>query len=694
MTQYGIVIGENEARRAVEKGYRTDGVPTWEKAYQGAQDWRTSMLTGIAEQERAGIKEYGYTEARDIAETKYDYNQAIRDAYASTAKNDAAIMKSNLGQGYKNLYLGENQMALQEAYDSYRKSYLQQKSKIEEQSQIGIDSILKQSENATEYVEKTYQEQLEYLNESLAAEGKNISDLSSATFDYLQTLYDTMPELFDTSDIRWNKYKQYFNDEGKLDKTSLMSALTNYEEVKNEKGEVISYEPKWNEFGVDFFDQMLNYKGERLEIDGKKFDIPNFGAYLAGKNSDLLSWATAQNPWYTVTEGEGENAATRGKTGYQIFKELVGLDEGDDAYAFNERLGGLKDDELKAIFKDFKTWDDETKAATQAITSISDAEVKVKSLQDFVNKLGINKNNELSEYFDKLNGYVADIKNRLNKTDSEVIKNELNGVLNDIYKDAVDSLISYVPNIRKEHGKLMLDVDIDKLSNTHLDSWKNEFFNKYPNKIEPADESTWEGLLSNKWNGVLNTINEIWGSYAEYERDWNSRQKNWNNEKESGIYQYYEVDSDETPYYKDTYNSSYTALAQSGYLPANAAGYYGGNNISKREGWTLGSNLIVDGDEVEFQDYATVNPHNEFLLEYMPDNSFFAYVQDGKKRIIYKKNGNKLYTIGKVEKKVNGKSGQEMYDELFNKLVAHQHTSIQNSKNRAGTRKGRGKKKK
>lgn len=664
MAQYGIVMGENEARRAVEKGYKTNGLPTWEQAYQGAQDWRTSMLTGIAEQERAGIKAYGYTEARDIAETKYDYNQAMREAYATTAKNDVAIMKSNLGQGYKDMYLGENQLALQEAYDSYRKSYLQQKSQIEAQSQSGIESILQQGEKAATSVEKTYQEQLDYLNESLAAEGKNISDLSNATFDYLQMLYDERPELFDVSNFDWYKYAQYFNEEGKLDMSAMMNAMTDYKEVKNEEGKVISYEPKWNEFGVNFFDQMLNYKGETLDIGGKKFDIPHFGAYLAGKNSDLLGWATEQNPWY-ITEGQG-------KTGYQIFKELVGTN--DDAYSFGERLGALSDEKLNQIFAPYRS-----ESFTTA-SSFDDALNKINSLSKYiVDDLGISAQ-KYKNYFDSATQYLHDLQFEKNKySEGSKVSQRIDEKLNEVYKNTVDKAIDSVKTVVKEDKDIKFEYDASKTINDIKDELKNEFMVHNPDLLDKKRKAyvrdgntytaTEEYSIPNK---ERQEIIDIWGSLDAFEKD-------------MGLYKD-TIKNDMAKDYPDfadyVDNSSFVGFTQSGILPHSKDGYWtptnahnvgiSGTHYKKIWSYALGMNIDFDGETVELQDYATSNKHKKFLSETMPDGSLFAYEDNGKKQLIFKANGH-LYTLGKIDKgEAGGKRGQEMYDALYNHVLQHQ----------------------
>lgn len=280
-----------------------------------------------------------------------DYTDASADAYVAYLRNKNNIENSAIvGQG-KDRLLSENDLALQEAYDSYRAQLAE--------GSAQVASAAAESEQA--------------ITNALNEQAKYTADYANAHWDYLEQLYYDYTQgenkIFDSK--LWSKY---------IVQQPVLDADGN--EMHNDKGEVITeprlmtreelastlYDDDGNltMTGVDFYDQIEN----AIAQSGTGM---SWGDYLAENNEELFNWAQSYNPYnYTF---EGTNAGT--------FRTMVGMAADDNQWSFIERYGGMTEEQLKSNFDGFYT-------AIKKLNSIDTeehADDAVKALQDVNDEL-------------------------------------------------------------------------------------------------------------------------------------------------------------------------------------------------------------------------------------------------------------------------------------------------------------------
>lgn len=280
-----------------------------------------------------------------------DYTDASADAYVSYLRNKNNIENSAIvGQG-KDRLLSENDLALQEAYDSYRTQLAE--------GSAQVASAAAESEQA--------------ITNALNEQAKYTADYANAHWDYLKQLYYDYTQgenkIFDSK--LWSKY---------IVQRPVLDADGN--EMHDDKGNVITeprlmtreelastlYDDDGNltMAGVDFYDQIEN----AIAQSGTGM---SWGDYLAENNEELFNWAQSYNPYnYTF---EGTNAGT--------FRTMVGMAADDNQWSFIERYGGMTEEQLKSNFDGFYT-------AIKKLNSIDTeehADKAVKALQDVNNEL-------------------------------------------------------------------------------------------------------------------------------------------------------------------------------------------------------------------------------------------------------------------------------------------------------------------
>lgn len=355
------------------------------------------------------------------------YNTATADAYVSYLKNQNAIINSGaVGQGRTNL-LQDNELALQDAYNSYMNSL-----------QEGTASIQESYSQSNQAVENAFAEQGEYT----AAYDK-------AHMDYLQELWERYENgentLFDTE--LWSRYttqdqlrdeetgELLYDEEGNpvLGERRLKARdelfNASYDEVLDDEGNLVGKD--WTGFvddqgnltlkGVDFYDQIEN----AMATEGGY----SFGEYLSDTNPDLLDWANSYNP-YDYTDA-GTNAGT--------FKTMTGRMSTDYLYSFAERFGGMSEKEINNLYSSFQ------ESSQQLVDAINnddgyDSKDIVKSvnnmfgdLSKMAEDLGIDADFEaetsmsLAEFGDKLSNMLANAKSEsdINWSTLGVLGNEI-----------------------------------------------------------------------------------------------------------------------------------------------------------------------------------------------------------------------------------------------------------------------------
>lgn len=288
------------------------------------------------------------------------YNTASADAYVAYLKNRNAIENSAIVGAGKQTLLQDNELALQEAYNSYRSQLAEGSAQVasaEEESKAAISEAL--------------EEQAQYT-----------ADYANAHWDYLEQLYYDYTQgentVFD-SDL-WNKYvvqepvldaegNPMFDDQG--------NPITEGRIMTREELASTLYDANGNLTlaGVDFYDQIEN----AIAQGGTGM---SWGDYLAANNEDLYNWASSYNPYnYTF---EGTNAGT--------FRTMVGMASNDNQWSFAERYGGMSEEQLERLFTPLKdsleqlnSFDSETEAdkIVEGVKGVND------SLWDTAEALGL-----------------------------------------------------------------------------------------------------------------------------------------------------------------------------------------------------------------------------------------------------------------------------------------------------------------
>lgn len=381
MAQYGMVYDVNSIKQQLAEANRDyQGRKTWENLY-GSID--------LAKQQQIG-------------QLTKDYSEATAEAYAAAYKSNAAVMSSNLGQGYKAAAIEETDIALEEAYNAYRQNYLQ-----------GVSEVEGAAAEAAAGVTEALTEQAEYTK-----------DFANAPYEYLQYMWEKQQagELLDAEDNAinlfdeemWKRYTYEVTDEE--GKPTGERALKSWEQIANygayniitdefgreQKEWTGLYDEQGNLTikGADFFDQMIN----QLAAEGRGI---SFGEWLSETNQELYDWSQSYNPYDYTTAGSNLGS----------FKTMVGLTSTDEQYQFIERFGGLSRKEVDKMFEGFtnkvtelnaKVNSDSGRGAKDLTTEFRDLTSEVEKLTD---QLGITASleDELGMSFDDLGTYLADL---------------------------------------------------------------------------------------------------------------------------------------------------------------------------------------------------------------------------------------------------------------------------------------------
>lgn len=375
MSEYGTIYDTSSIKQYLKEANRDYmGRKTWENLYAGID---------IAEKQQIGV-------------LKQDYAKAMSDAYATAYKNKVAIGASNIGQGYKAEAIDDIDIALQEAYDTYRRNYLQ-----------GESEIQTASAEAVKNVDEALTEQAEYT--------KKFAD---APYEYLKYLFDKYNEgdqednIFLNNEL-WKRYTYEEKDEeGNLTGERLLKSWEDiasygtYDEYTDEFGNL---QKEWTGLyddagnltvkGADFYDQMMN---ELAQKGGY-----SFGEWLADYDEDLYNWAQSYNPYdYTADQ---RNSGS--------FRTMVGLTSTDQTYSFIERFGGISRKELDSMYSKFS---DKAAELNQKVSNDNGRDAKgileeykglSKDIADLTYKLGIKEDieQEMGMSFDELADHLYNL---------------------------------------------------------------------------------------------------------------------------------------------------------------------------------------------------------------------------------------------------------------------------------------------
>lgn len=373
MAKYGMIFDTSDIKSQLAQANRD---------YYGRKVWEN--LYGSID----------YAKQKQLGKLQQDYSSAVNEAYASAYLANQNIAASNLGVGYKAAAFEENDLALEEAYNTYRQKYL-----------AGISEVESLSAKQTQNVTNALDEQAKY--ESAFAE---------KPYEYLQYVFDKYSEgdrannIFYNEEL-WKRYTKEVKDEAgnptgerELKSWEEIANYGAYEDIAGESGNI---ERQWTGLfdesghltvkGVDFYDQMMN----QLAYEGRGI---SFGSWLAENDEKLYEWAKAYNP-YDYAAG----------TNLGSFKTIVGLTSADEEYTFMERFGGLSKSDVDNMYSGFtnkltelnkKISSSKGKDSKQIASEFTGLTAEIGKLTD---QLGITSDveNELGMSLDDLGKYFA-----------------------------------------------------------------------------------------------------------------------------------------------------------------------------------------------------------------------------------------------------------------------------------------------
>lgn len=346
-----------------------------------------------------------------LSDLEYDYEGQVAKAYSAAYNEKSRIANSALGTGFKEQAENNIDVALQEAFASYKRNYL----------------------NSAENINSSALEMTTALDETLNQEAQNYVDYEASTYSYLQYLYNQAVPPLDADYEANNELATMFNDDPNWSKFVVTEKDAEGVETKrlmteqelrarnydlDEKGQ-----GTLNKTGVDFYDQMLN----GLSQEGSDY---GFHAWLSKENPELYEWSVSGDD-YNFTEAGTKMGS---------FKKMMGLQSTDDEYKFIERFGGIAQDEVKAKVESFVSELEgfenlgEMKDSKEAIKVYSNA---LSNLTDYVHKLNLTDEQSapITEAITKMQNYISNID--LHNTSNSTLIADVAEVIEDTWEDAV-----------------------------------------------------------------------------------------------------------------------------------------------------------------------------------------------------------------------------------------------------------------
>ena len=307
MGQQGAIFTADTAKNYLKEANKNYlGQQTWLEAFKSLSDAASqvnadyeSTIADIDKSTSGQISDLGIDTRLQESLLIQDYSNDIAEAYKSAMSQRQNIAASNLGQGYKDKAMLDADLALENAYNSYRRNFLANKSNLASKLVSNVGGIYRSAISSKEDVYKRTQNELELIGEAqteldamLEKQAQNTADYLNAHFDYLEALYEKDSEIFNSPDFY--DYIDYSLVGGTLTPGGLkdINAIRNM--MFDESGEL-------NERGQMFFKQIENYG------IGSGY---TFGDYLYDTNKELYDWSVGINPYdtsYTDLEGINTN---------------------------------------------------------------------------------------------------------------------------------------------------------------------------------------------------------------------------------------------------------------------------------------------------------------------------------------------------------------------------------------------------
>ena len=225
-------------------------------------------------------------EQQAMSSLKQNYSSAIGEAYLSSLQEEQNILSSNIGQGYKEQMLNENEAALEAAFAAYQQNYLENVENVKTSIGEAVNKISDLETTQANYAKEFYNTPyayLEYLKE-------NYEDAGLWSNEYYSRFLNADKELLSWNDIVL-KEKLFNND-------------------------LSSSEAELTEKGTAFYQQIL------LDNALQK-NVPTYWEWLGDNNSELFDWLISANE-YTTKEVDGKIYSPTNK---ELLQDLIGVSD-------------------------------------------------------------------------------------------------------------------------------------------------------------------------------------------------------------------------------------------------------------------------------------------------------------------------------------------------------------------------------
>lgn len=305
-----------------------------------------------------------------------DYTQASTAAYTSYLQNRANIESSALFGESKQKMLSENQLNLEEAYNTYRQN-------------------LAQNEQA---VQKSYQEGASAIDEALTERAENFAAYENAAYDYTKYLFEKAPQLaadprfanYFTQDAIWDETANEGKGDWERDEEGnivygdarLKTVDELYKDFYTYNEESGRYES--NEDLTDYLDFVENYIGQGERPEGLE-DVMSWEDYIRGTNPDLADYMFAGDPYNYTKEGTVAGS----------FRTLTGRESTDRTWSYAERITGVKAAQINKQYESFKSkYESAIKELGEGEEAFTDAKENAAVISGLMKEVG----NMLNDY--------------------------------------------------------------------------------------------------------------------------------------------------------------------------------------------------------------------------------------------------------------------------------------------------------
>lgn len=287
-----------------------------------------------------------YAEQAAMAPLNQNYAESMAEAYRTALQNQAAVQGSNVGTGYKEYAIGEIDEALNQAYDQYLQSYMQNKASVTSQYDEYRSEISNALGEQADYVKRYEQAHFDYLNELYRMHESG--ELAEKGY------YDPFEE------ANWAKYLQ-------TDVEGNVIGLLDENAIRNN---LFDKDGNLTDAGIDFYEQM------ELDLAQREENTYNLQDYLRTNKDyqDVADWVTGQYMFSYDPDVWGKT------TGQSMFNTLFGRVSSDTAYTFAERKFGMSEGQLSAQYDTFNT-------TVEKINSLIDDRADAKDVDAAIDEL-------------------------------------------------------------------------------------------------------------------------------------------------------------------------------------------------------------------------------------------------------------------------------------------------------------------